>query len=183
MSKYNYHLTGQNSDFTKIMAKIAHYWPHSDISPQSFNAKREATYPRGVLRNSTTLVQWMWLSWLASFHLVATVHHSCLLNNVWWGSCEDVLFVIEAPSDDWRLRWSSSPNSKSSPAAPNLLIKVSHECFTFLSARSNFRLATIPSKYFAEMESHNTEKVFSMRCQSFETRSRRAFCDTVTIYI
>ena len=29
MSKYNYHLTGQNSDFAKIMAKIAHYQPHS----------------------------------------------------------------------------------------------------------------------------------------------------------
>ena len=29
MSKYNCHLTGQNSDFAKIMAKITHYQPHS----------------------------------------------------------------------------------------------------------------------------------------------------------
>ena len=29
MSKYNYHLTGQNSDFAKILAKITHYWSHS----------------------------------------------------------------------------------------------------------------------------------------------------------
>ena len=30
MSIYSYHLTGQNSDFAKIMAKITHYQPHSD---------------------------------------------------------------------------------------------------------------------------------------------------------
>ena len=43
MSKYNYHLTGQNSDFAKIMAKIAHYWPHS-----------------GGGRHSRWLMWWSW---------------------------------------------------------------------------------------------------------------------------
>ena len=38
ISKYNYHLTGQNSDFATIMAKITHYQSHSGLYGPPFVA-------------------------------------------------------------------------------------------------------------------------------------------------
>ena len=51
MSKYNYHLTGQNSDFAKIMAKITHYQPHSDLS--SVIAPRTASQAKFIYEGNT----------------------------------------------------------------------------------------------------------------------------------
>ena len=46
MSKYNYHLTGQNSDFAKIMARITHYQPHiMMMSEMSHENKKVLTGP------------------------------------------------------------------------------------------------------------------------------------------